>query len=71
MATSGLVISQNDSQSQEFLQFLFYYKEYSEGFTGTTIKDRWTITRGVETGEGSGEGWGGGEGLGEKTEKCT
>ena len=23
-----------------------------EGFTGTIIKDTWTITRGVETGEG-------------------
>ena len=32
-----------------------------EGFTGTIIKDTWTITRGVETGEGGREGWGGGE----------
>ena len=37
--------------------------EKGEGFTGTIIKDTWTITRGVlETGEG------GGEGLGEKAE---
>ena len=33
-----------------------------EGFTGTTLKDTWTITRVVETREGGGEGWGGGEG---------
>ena len=28
--------------------------EKSEGFTGIIIKDIWTVTRGVETGEGSG-----------------
>ena len=39
--------------------------EKGEGFTGTIIKDTWTITSwGVETGEGSREGWGGGEGWG-------
>ena len=37
-----------------------------EGFSGRTIKDTWTITRGVETGEGGGEDWGGGEGSGER-----
>ena len=37
-----------------------------EGFTGTTIKNMWTNTRGVETGEGGGDGRGGGEGWGEK-----
>ena len=37
--------------------------EKSEGFTGTIIKDTWTITRwGLETGEGGMEGWGGREG---------
>ena len=36
-----------------------------EGFSGTTIKDTWTITRwGVETGEGDGKNWGGGDGQG-------
>ena len=41
--------------------------EKGEGFTGTIIKDTWTITRGgVETGEGGREGWGGG-----KAENCT
>ena len=42
--------------------------EKCEGFRGTTIKDTWTITRGVETGEGGGKGWGGGgeEGKGRK-----
>ena len=35
-----------------------------ELFTGTTIKDTWTKTRGqVEIGEGGGELWGGGEGV--------
>ena len=39
--------------------------EKGEGFTGTIIKDTWTVTRGrVETGEGGGEGWGGWEGWG-------
>ena len=34
--------------------------EEGEGFTGTIIKDIWTITKaGVETGEEGGEGWGG------------
>ena len=44
--------------------------EKGEGFAGTNIKDTWTITRGVETGEGGGEGWDGG-GLGGKAENCT
>ena len=35
---------------------------------GIIVKDIWTITRGVEMGEGSGEGWGGGEGWGEREE---
>ena len=34
-------------------------------FTGTIIKDTWTITRGMETGKGGGEGWG------EKAENST
>ena len=34
--------------------------EKAEGFTGTTIKDTWTITVGVETGEGGGVGGRGG-----------
>ena len=52
--------------------------EEGEGFTGTTIKDTWTITRvGVETGEGGGDGWDGGMGGGKsrklylnKNKKC-
>ena len=35
--------------------------EKGEGFSGTIIKDTWTITRGLDTGEGSREGLGGGE----------
>ena len=27
-----------------------------KGFSGTTIKDTWTKSRGVESGEGSGDG---------------
>ena len=42
-----------------------------EGFAGTIIKDTWTKTRGMETGEGRGEGSGGGEGWVEKAENCT
>ena len=30
------------------------------------MKDTWTITRGVETGEGGGEGWSCGEVWGER-----
>ena len=45
--------------------------EKGEGFAGTTIKDTWTITRGVETGEGGGEGWSNREGQREKAENCT
>ena len=37
--------------------------EWEEGFTGTTIKDTWTKSRGrVLVGEGGGFGWGGGMG---------
>ena len=39
-----------------------------EEFTGTIIKDTWTITMGVETGEGGREGGGSGEGWWEKAE---
>ena len=39
--------------------------EKGDGFTGTIIKDIWTITSGVEMGEGGGESWGG------KAENCT
>ena len=46
-------------------------REKGEGFTGTTTKDTWTITRGVETGEGGGKGWGGREESGGKAENCT
>ena len=46
-------------------------REKGEGFTGTTTKDTWTITRGVETGEGGGDGWGGGEEWKEKAENYT
>ena len=35
-----------------------------EGFRGTTVKDTWTITRGMETGEGGVEGLGDGQGWG-------
>ena len=42
-----------------------------EGFTGTTIKDTWTKSRGrVEGGEGDGFSWGGVEGWGEKADNC-
>ena len=40
--------------------------EKGEGFTGTSIKDTWTITRGLETAEGGGDGWGDGEGWGKR-----
>ena len=30
------------------------YREKGEGFAGTIIKDTWTITLGLETGEGGG-----------------
>ena len=37
--------------------------QWGEGFSGTTIKDRWTKSRGrVEAREGGGFGWGGGSG---------
>ena len=45
--------------------------EKGEAFAGTIVKDTWTITRGVETGEGGGEGWCDEEGSGEKAENCT
>ena len=46
--------------------------EKGEGFTGTIVKDTWTMIRGaMETGEGSEECWGEGEGWGERTENCT
>ena len=35
--------------------------EKGEGFTGTIIKDTWTITRQLEAGAGGGDSWGGGE----------
>ena len=42
-----------------------------EGFSGTTIKDTWTKSRGrVEMGEGGGLGCGGVEGWGEKEYNC-
>ena len=45
--------------------------EKCEGFRGTTIKDTWTITRGVGTGEGGEDGWGSGERWGGKAKNCT
>ena len=40
-------------------------------FTGTTMKDTWTKSRGrVEGGEGGGFSWGGVEGWGEKAYDC-
>ena len=45
--------------------------QWGEGFTGTTIKDTWTKSRGrVEEGEGGGFGWGGVEGWGENADNC-
>ena len=45
--------------------------QWGEGFTGTTIKDTWTKSRGrVEVGKGGGFGWGGVEGWGEKAYNC-
>ena len=42
-----------------------------EKFTGTTIKDTRTKSRGrVEVGEGGGTGWGGVEGRGENADNC-
>ena len=44
---------------------------WGEGFTGTTIKDTWTKSRGrMEVGEGGGFGWGGVEGWGENADNC-
>ena len=43
----------------------------NQRYTGTTIKDTWTKSRGrVEVGEGGGFGWGGMEGWGEKAHNC-
>ena len=45
--------------------------QWGEGFTGTTIKDTWTKSRGrVEVGEGGGFSWGGVEGWGENAHNC-
>ena len=45
--------------------------QWGEGFTGTTIKDTWTKSRGrVEAGKGGGFGWGGVEGWGENADNC-
>ena len=47
-------------------------REKGERFTGTIMKDTWTITRGgVDTGEGGGKGWGGREESGGKAENRT
>ena len=45
--------------------------EKGEGFTGTSIKDTWTKTSVVKTGEGGANYWGGAEGWGDKAENCT
>ena len=45
--------------------------QWGEGFTGATIKDTWTKSRGrVKVGEGGGFGWGGVEGWGENADNC-
>ena len=45
--------------------------QWGEGFTGATIKDTRTKSRGrVEAVEGGGCGWGGVEGWGEKADNC-
>ena len=42
-----------------------------EGFTGTTIKDTWTKSRGrMEAREGGSFGWGVVEGWGENADNC-
>ena len=41
-------------------------REKGEGFAGTIIKDTWTITGRVETGEGGEEGWALGWGGGKR-----
>ena len=46
-------------------------REKGERFTGTIMKDTWTITRGVGIGEGDGGCWGSVEGWGEKAENPT
>ena len=44
-------------------------EEWGEGFSGTTIKDTWSKSRGrVEAGAGGGCGWGGVEGWGENAD---
>ena len=43
-------------------------EEKGECFTGTTIKDTWTITRGMDGKRG---GTWGSQGWGEKAENCT
>ena len=43
--------------------FVPHHLAWGEGFTGATIKDTWTISRGrVKVGEGGRVGWGGVEG---------
>ena len=45
--------------------------QWGEGFTGATIKDTRTKSRGrVEMGEGGGIGWGRVEGWGENADNC-
>ena len=44
---------------------------WGEGFSGATIKDTWTKSRGrVEAGEGGGFGWGGVERWEEIADNC-
>ena len=46
-------------------------RQWGEEFTGTTIKDTRTKSRGkVGTREGGGFGWGGVEGWGENADNC-
>ena len=45
---------------------------WGEGFTGATIKDTWTKSRGsVEVGEGIRIDWGEVEGWGENADNCS
>ena len=45
--------------------------QWGEGFTGATIKDTWTKSRGrVEARTGGGFGWGGVEGSGKNGDNC-
>ena len=45
--------------------------QWGKGFSGTTIKDTWTKTKGrMEVREGGGFGWSGGEWWEENSDNC-